>query len=183
MSTNAIARRYAAALFEIASERQMVDLVDRELKQVVDLIAQTPDLKRALEHQLVPPAKKQELVNAYFSGKVSQLTLNFLNVLATKRREGFVAQIYEEYLGFANRARGIVEVEVRSAVGISEANLKSLEGALARRLAKKIVMKSRTDPSLIGGAIVRIGDQLLDGSVRTRLLRLKERLFRPNVSK
>lgn len=183
MSTNAVARRYAAALFEIASEQGLVDQVDRELRQVVDLIARTPDLRRALEHQLVSPAQKQGLVNVYFAGKVSQLTLNFLSVLVTKRREGFIAQIYEEYLGFANRARGIVEVEVRSATELSEANLKSLEGALARRLAKKIVMKSRIDPSLIGGVVVRVGDQLLDGSIRTRLLRLKERLSRPNVSK
>ena len=186
MRNLAVARRYAHALFELAQEKGQIDQVDRELGLVVSMIDQNRQqhvvhdrLELAvLDDVLLAPEVKTDLVKKLFEGKISQLVMNFLLVVIRKRREAYFPQIYRSFLDLANEARGIVEVEVRSAVPLPEETVQTLEQKLVTRLGKRVKFETQVAPELIGGLVVRVGDELIDGSVKTRLQRMRDRLIR-----
>lgn len=178
MLNQAVARRYASALFDLAQEKGLVDQVDQEFGMVVQMADANPQLRAVMDDVLMSPEVKSDLVQKLFTGKVSPLVLNFLLVVVHKRREAFFPQMYRSYLDLANEARGIVEVEVRSAVPLPEELAQTLEHKLVARLGKRVKFQTQVAPELIGGLVVRVGDELMDGSVRTRLRRMRERLTR-----
>jgi F-type H+-transporting ATPase subunit delta len=178
MLNQAVARRYASALFDLAQEKGLVDQVDQEFGMVVQMADANPQLRAVVNDVLMSPEVKSGLIQKLFTGKVSPLVLNFLLVVVRKRREAFFPQMYRSYLDLANEARGIVEVEVRSAVPLPEELAQTLEHKLVARLGKRVKFQTQVAPELIGGLVVRVGDELMDGSVRTRLRRMRERLTR-----
>jgi F-type H+-transporting ATPase subunit delta len=176
MLNQAVARRYASALFELAQEKGQIDQVDHELGMVASMVESSSQLKAVMDDVLIAPKVKLDLVGKLFTGKVSPLVMNFLQVVVAKRREAYLAQMYRSFLDMANEARGIVEVEVRSAVALPEETAQKLEQRLVSHLGKRVKFETQVAPELLGGLVVRVGDQLMDGSVRTRLRRLRERL-------
>jgi F-type H+-transporting ATPase subunit delta len=178
MLNQAVARRYARALFDLAQEKGLLDQVDRELETVVGMIEHNPAFKAVLNDVLIAAKVKHDLVGKLLQGKVSDLVLNFLFVVIRKRREAGIPELYRAFLDLANEARGIVEVEVRSAVPLENETTERLEAKLVARLGKRIKFQTQVVPELMGGLVVRVGDELLDGSVKTRLRRMHERLVR-----
>lgn len=177
----AVARRYAQALFELANEKGLMDQVDAELGQVVEAIEANAPLKAAMADVLLQPAVKQNLIEQLFASQVSELVKNFLYLVVRKRREAHLAAIYQAYLDLANEARGVVEVEVRTAVALDNEVAARLESSLVAKLGKQVTFKTQVAPELKGGLVVRVGDELFDGSVATRLKRLHERLISSNA--
>ncbi|HEY3367418.1 MAG TPA: F0F1 ATP synthase subunit delta [Symbiobacteriaceae bacterium] len=178
MLNQAVARRYARALFDLAQEKGLVDQVDRELGMVVSMIASNPQLHAVMADVLIAPEVKRGLVQKLFTGKLSPLVMNFLLLVVHKRREGYLAGMYRVYLDMANELRGVVEVEVRSAVALEDSIIQNLNTKLTARLGKRVQFQTQVAPELIGGLVVRVGDTLMDGSVKTRLHRMRERLIR-----
>ncbi|HWI60412.1 MAG TPA: F0F1 ATP synthase subunit delta [Symbiobacteriaceae bacterium] len=178
MLNQAVSRRYAHALFDLAQEKGLVDQVDQEFSMVVAMIDANPQLRAVMNDVLIAPEVKSDLVKKLFTGKVSELVLNFMLVVVRKRREAFFPQMHRSFLDLANEARGIVEVEVRSAVELPEETVRTLEQKLVTRLGKRVKFQTQVAPELIGGLVVRVGDELMDGSVRTRLRRMRDRLIR-----
>ncbi|MDF2626279.1 MAG: synthase delta subunit [Symbiobacteriaceae bacterium] len=176
MLNQAVSRRYAQALFELAQGKGLVDQVDREFGLVIEMINANPKLKSVMNDVLLAPEVKTDLINKLFTGKVSELVHNFLLVVVRKRREAYFPQMYRTFLDLANEARGIVEVEVRSAVALPEETAHTLEQKLVARLGKRVKFQTQVAPELIGGLVVRVGDELMDGSIRTRLRRMRDRL-------
>lgn len=178
MMNQAVARRYGRALFELAQEKGQIDQIGQDLQMVVATIKSEGYLRGVMNDVLVSPAVKQNLVEKLFSGKVSSLVLNFLLVVVKKRREVMISEMYQVYQDLANEALGIVEVEVRSAIELPEQTYQKLEGKLVAHLGKRVKFKTQVAPELIGGLVVRVGDTLMDGSVKSRLRRMHARLIR-----
>lgn len=178
MLNQAVARRYAKALFDIARDANVIDQVDQELELVVGMIGSNRQLRAVMDDVLISPEVKRDLVQKLFTGKLSSMVMNFLLLVVRKRREAFLPVMYRAYLDLANEARGIVEVEVRSAVPLSDELLHRLEGKLAARFGKSVKFQTQVAPDLLGGLVVRVGDELMDGSVKTRLRRMHDRLLR-----
>ena len=176
MLGGSIARRYSRSLFEIAQERGNIDGQIAELDLVVKALNADPFAQFQFENKMISSADKKSAVNRVLEGKVSPITRNFLNLLIDKGREGHLKDIVAEFGRLADEAKGIVEVEVRTAVALPEAELNALKAGLSSNLGKTVRLSTRVDRELIGGVVVKIGDQLLDGSVRTRLQALKTRL-------
>jgi len=177
MLNQAVARRYARALFDLAQEKGVTEQVDNELQLVTKMIETDGYLRAIMNDVLISPAKKHNLIEKLFGGKVSPLVLNFLNVVVRKRREANLPEIYRAFLDLANEARGVVEVEVRSAFTLPEETIQTLETKLVSRLGKRVKFQTQVAPELIGGLVVRVGDTLMDGSIKTRLRRMHERLI------
>ncbi|MHB1125888.1 MAG: F0F1 ATP synthase subunit delta [Bacillota bacterium] len=176
MSDQTIARRYAQALFNIAGEKDQLDQIDAELKNVVEAVHDHPGLKKLVEHKLVRPDQKKEIFRRIFQDKISQTVLKFLFLVLDKRRELYLEQIYRQFEIYANQTRGMVEAEVRTAVETPPEALKNLEDKLARVTGKKVRLTVKVDPALVGGIVVRIGDHIWDGSVTRRLNSLRRQL-------
>lgn len=177
----AVARRYAQALFDLAREQDQLDQVEQDLQLVVGQIEENPEVGEVLKHRLIAAAVKMDLVRQVFAGRVSPLTLNFLGVVTRRRREFHLTEMFEQYRILANEARGLTEVSLRTAAEVPEENLAALRDALASHLGKQVTLKTALDPELMGGVVVQVGDTLMDGSVRTRLKRLGDRLRRARV--
>lgn len=178
MLNQAVARRYARALFELAQEKGLLDQIDQEFGMVVSMIEANRQLQSVMNDVLIAPEVKRDLVEKVLRGKVSPLLMNFLLVVVNKRREAYFPQMYRIFLDLANEARGVVEVEVRSAVALPQETTQALEQKLVTRLGKRVKFQTQVAPELIGGLVVRVGDELMDGSVKTRLRRMHERLIR-----
>lgn len=178
MLNQAVARRYSQALFSIVTEQGQIDQVDQEFQLVVGMMESNRQLRAVMNDVLISPAVKRDLVLKLFAGKLSPLTMNFLLLVIRKRREAFLPVMYRSYLDLANEARGIVEVEVRSAVPLNQESMQRLEGKLAAKFGKRVKFETQVVPELLGGLVVRVGDELMDGSVKTRLRRMHDRLIR-----
>lgn len=178
-----VAGRYAAALYEIASEekalpkyKSKVDEIEDELKAIEQVINDNIDLQRLLYHPQITPAAKKELLDKLFKGKISDVTGNFLALLVDRRRETYFSDIVAEYIALANAGRNIVAAQVASAVELNDKEKGELKQILGTLAGQKVETSFTVDPSLIGGIVVRMGDKIIDGSVKTRLASMKESL-------
>jgi F-type H+-transporting ATPase subunit delta len=177
MAELAVVRRYARALFGTAQRKDAVDQVEEDLKSVDQVLRQVPLLSRALRAPTIGTARKQELVRRAFATRVGDLSLRFLALVVDRGREDILSDIYAEFQRLANEQRNLLPVQVTSATELSDAERASLAQAVARRTGKQAVLEVHVDPRLLGGVILRMGDTIIDGSVRTRLNQLKQRLL------
>ncbi|HAA89098.1 MAG: ATP synthase subunit delta [Thermoanaerobacterales bacterium 50_218] len=171
-----VARRYAEALFEVASEQQNLDQVLEDLRLVVEFLRVSPELKQLLEHQKLSFGKKKEIIRELWGNKVSDVVLIFLELLVDKRRERYLEAIYEVYQELLRSTRNIVLAEVKTAFPLEEEDKKELIDVLEKLTRKKVELEVSVDPELIGGIVVKIGDRIFDGSIAKRLELLKAHL-------
>ena len=177
MAAIAVARRYARALFEAARNANAIDQVEEDLKAMDQLLAATPTLARVLRAPTIAGARKSVLVDTAFTTRVSPLTLKFLHLVVARRRESVLAVMYDEYQRLANLHRGVLPVHVTSAVALTDGERDALSASLAKQTGKRIQLEASIDADLMGGMMLRMGDTVVDGSVRTRLAQLRERLL------
>jgi len=177
MAELAVVRRYARALFETANRAQVVDKVETDLRAVDQRLRSIPRIQRALRIPTVSAERKKHLLTTAFGDSVGPLTLRFLGLLVDHRRETVLGDIYAEYQRLANEARNILPVEVTAAVPLTDAERDQLGLALAQRTGKRVILNVNIDPALMGGVVLRMGDTIIDGSVRSRLAQLKSRLM------
>jgi F-type H+-transporting ATPase subunit delta len=177
MAELAVVRRYARALFDTANRAKVVEQVEGDLKTVDQALRTVPRLERVLRAPTVSSERKRELLQHVFGTRVSQLTLRFLTLLIDRRREGILPDVYAEYSHLADEFRNIQAVEVTSATMLTDAERERLAAALSRRTGKRIVLRVRIQPEILGGLVVRMGDTIIDGSVRTRLAQLRQHLL------
>ena len=183
MSAKSIARRYAQALFELGQELALLDEIQKDLQLVVNVLAQNRELTRVMEHQLIMAQDKGEIFKELFSGRVNPTTLHFLLLVIRKKREYFLDNIYEQFLKYCDEFRGIQEAHVQAAVQLSPEIQGSLERELAKVTGKKVRLQVEVTPAILGGLAVKIGDRVLDGSLKTRLNLLQKHLGQSELAK
>ncbi|MDA8337502.1 MAG: ATP synthase F1 subunit delta [Peptococcaceae bacterium] len=176
MLKGAVGSRYAQALFDIASGQDKVDQWQAELEGVVQTLETVRELSRALYHPRVTTAEKRDLLKGVFASALSGTTLNFICLLVDRHRELFLPDIVATYVALADSRRGLVEANVDSALELTAAEKDRLNTIMEKITCRKVRARYRVEPSLVGGVVVRMGDRVLDGSLRTRLARLADRL-------
>jgi F-type H+-transporting ATPase subunit delta len=174
---SALAQRYAAALADVALERKNADGVRRDLEAFTELYFSSADLRNTLESPAVDADVKQKVIEKITSKMgLDAAARNFVMVVVRNRRAEMLQEIQKAFREELNRRLGIEEAEVTSARELSQAEKKELTEALARRTGKKIEARFHEDKALLGGAVVRLGSTIYDGSVREQLNRLREQL-------
>jgi F-type H+-transporting ATPase subunit delta len=175
--SGAVASRYAAALADVALEHKTADRVKRDLTSLVDAFYSAADLRIFLDSPAVARDAKQKVIEKIAARMdLTSAVRNFVYVLVDRRRTDMLREIQQAFDAELNARLGIAEAEVTSARELSAAERKELTSALERRTGKKIEAHFRRDPSLVGGAVVRVGSTVYDGSVREQLIRLREQL-------
>ena len=180
MSVSIVARRYAQALLELGVEGGMLDRLVEELGTVAAAWDTSPELRNALENPLVDHAMKKAVMTE-LSEQIgaTSVTRHALMLLVDRRRTKtlpYVAQFLRE---LADARKGVVRAEVTTAVALGDAYYARLQTQLEKMTGKKVVVERKTDETLIAGVVTRIGDRILDGSLRTRLQSLKDSLMPP----
>jgi F-type H+-transporting ATPase subunit delta len=170
-----MAGRYASALFELALEEKALDSVKADLEKFDALLAESPDLKRLVRSPVFSADDKLKALSAILDkAGIKGLAANFLRVLTTNRRLFAVRDVVRGYRALVARHRGEVTAQVTVAEKLSDKNLAALKDALKSKTAgKDIDLDVKIDPSIIGGLIVKVGSQMVDSSLRTKLNSIK----------
>ncbi len=167
---------YARALLELAQAKDCLAEVIDEMSQIGRLLRADAGLSSLCASQILSVEKRAQSLKAIFSGQISQITFDFLGVVNLKGRLGELEAICGAFAKAADQAMGLVEVGVYVAQAMDENGLAELAGGIGKALGKTAKLNMVVEPSLIGGLKLRIGDQLLDGSVANQLKNLKQRL-------
>jgi len=173
----AVARRYAAALADVAIERKITERARQDLDAFAAAFAEASDLRNFLESPTIGRGAKQEAIEKIAARMdLSPAVRNFVYLLVDHRRTELLREIQQAFHVELNTRLGIAEAEVTSARELGAEERKRLTAALEQRTGKKIEARFREDQSLVGGAVVRVGSTVYDGSVREQLTRLREQL-------
>jgi F-type H+-transporting ATPase subunit delta len=165
-----LAGRYASALFELASEAGTVSAVESDLETLADGLRESGELRALIKNPEVSrEALGRVLVGLGSQLALSELTRNFLGVLAQNRRVGELPAVIRAFQSIAAAQRGEVTAEVASAHALTDEQLSTLEQKLRARQGRTVKLKTRVDPDLLGGLVVTIGSQRIDSSIRSRL--------------
>ncbi len=169
---------YAEALFRIVRAEGELDRVEDELFRFGKLLESHHELKRALSDQSIDRAQRAKLLEELLADKVSPHTLGLVTFVVDQGRGRHLPKILEQLSSLAAEARSAVVAEVRSAVPLDAGQQEELARALSKATGKKVEVKVIVDPSVIGGIVARVGDTVIDGTVRRRLEQLKEQVGR-----
>ena len=172
-----VARRYAAALADIALEQKKGDDVKSGLASFVDAFDESADLRNCLESPGIDAEAKRRAIEAIAERMgLNPIVRNFVYVIVDHRRTEMLREIEAAFRDEMNTRLGIADAEITSARELTDAERKEITTALERRTGKKIEPNFREDRTLLGGAVVRVGSTIYDGSVREQLERLRQQL-------
>lgn len=164
-----VAKRYARALFEVAKERALIDRIETELNSVVAAVNDNAELEKLLMHPHIAAQDKKELVTDLFKAHLSEETMNFLYILVENGRESDLAGIAYAYIQLANEERGIADAVVTTAKPLGADEQAQIADKFGKMLNKKLRIQTVIDPAILGGIVIRIGDRLYDGSLKSKL--------------
>jgi F-type H+-transporting ATPase subunit delta len=171
-----LARNYAEALFELGERHGGHDEFQRGMNLVGALVRE-PRIRQFLELPRIETSAKQQVLRSTLAGQVPELFLNFLLVVLAKRRQRLLADIAVQYAALLDQKRGRLHVQVTLAHEPDPATRDRIAAELTRILGRTAIPHIQVDPAIIGGIVVRYGDRILDGSMRRRLMGLRERLL------
>ena len=178
MLVSPVARVYAEALFSIARERSQVDEIGQELHEFLKLTRDEPSIARFLESPVIEVSEKVKHLRDALKGRVLDTVADFLCLLVEKRRANALRLIAEAYRSMADDEAGRERVSVTTATELDPAQRRQIEEMLATKLQKRIAVEERIEPSLLGGAVIAIGDKVYDGSIRNRLNQFRKQIMR-----
>jgi F-type H+-transporting ATPase subunit delta len=176
MAADDVIRGYAEALFNVLRAEGELDRVEDELFRFGKLLDTNHELKQALSDQALDRAQRNKVLEELLAEKVSPSTLGLLTFIVGQGRARQMPQILSELSDLAAEARNAVVAEVRSAVPLDDKQRKELAAALSKATNKKVEVKVLVDPSVIGGIVAKVGDTVIDGTVKRRLEQLKEQV-------
>lgn len=185
MGPSIIARNYAETLLELARRSggdAAIDAYGESLAAVSELLVGDPRLRAFLETPRIDTESRKRAVRRAFQGQVPEPFLRFLLVVVDKRRQMLLDEISREYADLVDELRGRARAHVTVAREPDAALQQEIVTALEKRLGKKVVATFVADPSLVGGVVIRVGDQLYDGSLRRRITGMRRKMMSAAVA-
>ncbi len=176
MSNLRVANRYASALMALTNEQKKPDTVASDLQIVKNAIDGSRELRAVLASPIVPKEKKQAILRDVLKKKVGETVLGFVNEIVEKGREDVLGEILKQYFVRRDEQLGIVRVSVTTSVDFSAKQEKDLQKQLEVMTKKKVEITFSIDRSIKGGFVARVGDTVLDGSIKRQLEILHQKL-------
>jgi F-type H+-transporting ATPase subunit delta len=171
-------RVYAQALLDAAQEKKRLDDVRKQFDDFATALGSSDELRRFLRNPQVELRTKQAGLEDLLEGS-DELFLNFVRLLADKSRIAEIDQVYEEWTRLLARQERVLELELQTAVELSDQEAAKVVGQIEKASGRKVLATRTVDPGLIGGLVVQAGSLRLDASVRGRLEQLREALTTP----
>ena len=170
---------YGEALFELAVEEGREEELMNEVILLRELLSENPDFGKLMNHPKVLKEDKLEVLEAVFKGRVSEELVGFLHLIVSKDRYGEIDSILEYFIDEVKQVKGIGVAYVATALDLSEAKKKEVEQKLLSTTSfTRMEMHYQVDESLIGGMVIRIGDRVVDSSIRSKLSGLERELLK-----
>lgn len=177
MADQRVAARYAKSLLDLGKEMGTLSAVKDDMDLLSKTMADSRELRLLLRNPIVKHDKKLAILKAIFEGKVSDMTLRFFTILTDKNRESAIEGIGPEFLAQYNVLQGIQSAQVTSATPLTAAARAEIQALVAKQTGHaEVQLTEKVDPELIGGFVLRVGDNQIDDSVRTSLRKLRTSL-------
>ena len=171
-----VAKPYARALYEAASEQGALDAIILDVDKLRELIEQSEELTQLIHSPVLSPQFKSETFQQLFADAMHPLTINFFKLLALKQRERHLIAIMDVFLAIVDEAAGRLVAKVTTAVPITQAQEERLTAQLSAYSGMQVRLDTTTDAQIQGGFIVQLDDTVFDASVASQLQRLKQQL-------
>lgn len=177
MADQRVAARYAKSLLDLGKEMGTLSAVKDDMDLLSKTMAESRELRLLLRNPIVKHDKKLAILKAIFEGKVSDMTLRFFTILTEKNRESAIEGIGPEFLAQYNAMQGIQSAEVTSATPLTAVARLEIRKLVTQQTGlTEVQLTEKVDPELIGGFVLRVGDNQIDDSVRTSLRRMRTSL-------
>jgi F-type H+-transporting ATPase subunit delta len=173
-SADSLAGRYAAALYELASDADALDVVAEDLKRLGGMVRESADLRRLIRSPVMSRVDQGRAMGALIERTgLHELVRRFVGVLSDNRRLFALPDMIQTYLAHLADSRGEVAAQVTSAKKLTERQLKSIGQSLESAVGRAVAVDATVDPSLLGGLVVQIGSRMVDSSLRTKLQQMR----------
>jgi F-type H+-transporting ATPase subunit delta len=182
MSDKRVAIRYAKAILGLALEQKLEEIVYNDFKMVIRLVASSKDLKSVFNSPVIQSWRKKNAFSELLSANVCKLTMDFVLLLTNKHRESLILDVMSEYTVLYNVNKGILPIEVISALELSDELRKSIVTKIEGFTNKKVEATFSIRPDIKGGFIVKLQDWVFDGSVQNQLNQLYKSLATGNAA-
>lgn len=178
MIASGVSKRYAKAVFELATESKQVEPIGKALAAVADSMETSAELRTLFESpRYAPEAKKKVIAAVAQRVGAPPMLVNALMMLADRNRLMFLRGISEAYQTYSEEAAGRVRAEVISATPLPDAYYRELEKTLSEATGRQVTLVRRQDPTLIGGVVAKVGDTVFDGSIKNRLRDIRHQML------
>ena len=177
-----IEKVYGEALFELAVEEKRMDEFRKEIRVIEQVLSENPDFGKLMNHPKILKENKLEVLREVFEGRISKELLGFLHLIVSKDRYDEIDHILDYFIEEVKKLKGIGIAYVTTAIDLSEAKKKEVEDKLlATTSFKEMEMHYQVDEDLIGGMVIRIGDRVVDSSVKNKLFELQRKLLKTQL--
>ncbi len=180
MIDNTIARRYATALFDVASENNCLDAVFNDMGLLRDVCVSNNDFSRMLHSPIIATSKKTAILKSVFSGKVQDISLQFILLISRKRRDAIIDLIAEAFISLYKSFKNIHIVKVITAIPLTDASRKQILESIANTVPGTIELIEEVNPDLIGGYKLMYDNNVYDATVSKQIQQLKKE-FKDNL--
>lgn len=171
-------KRYALALYEVAEKKGKVEEYLKDLRKICDLIYNNDNFYNVIKHPQISTSRKKETFKNVFKGKIDDELLSFLLILIEKDRILYLREKLKEMEKIHLERNNTLLAEVKSVISLTEDEVKALTKKLEKKYNKKIILKQQIDSSLIGGVYIRVGDDVIDGTIRSKLDEMKSLMLK-----
>lgn len=175
-----VANRYAKSLMELAVESKQLDAVRADMKTIEQVCAENREFDLFLNSPVIKTDKKLAVMSSLFKGKISDLTLSFLNLITSKHRESILHEITKAFEDQYRSDKNIFTAVVTSAKGLDATTKQKVADLIKSQLKGEVEIVEKIDANTIGGFIIRIGDKQIDKTVARQLSNLKKELLNTN---
>lgn len=174
-------RRYALALYELGETNGKVESYLNEFREVSKLILGNDEIQQVVHHPKISTSRKKEIFSSIFSGQMSEDMLSFLLILIEKDRISDIGGILKQMELIHLEKNNTMEAVVKTVIPLDEDEKKALIQKLEAKYHKSILLKEEIDSSIIGGVYVRVGDDIIDGTVKNKLEEMKKNMLKGKI--
>lgn len=178
---NTIANRYAQGLFNLAKEKSLVEEILNNCEAILEIYEKNLSLQAFLENPKVSKEQKQQVFETSIKESVNHFTFDFIMLMIDKGRISQLKSSLKQFVTLTNIAKGLLDVQVTSASELTLEQKESLKAQLEKATGKTIEIENIVDPQIIGGLIIKVGNNVIDGSLRNQVNKIRESLLKAQV--
>lgn len=175
MNNSKISVRYSRALFQLATEKNLIDKVSADMKFISE-ICKINEVKEVLDSPIIVPLKKRSIFHAILEKNVEKVTLTLVDLLIDNGRENYLPAVARVFRDSALKYKGITETYLTTAVPVNDKSRKEISELITSVFNTKVELIENIDKEIIGGFILKVNDSFIDASVRNKLRKIKEKL-------